>query len=107
MRRSVGKKIQSEEEGVDPLQPIGKTVVGHPNGPDRQEAHEVGEECRPGSKELHCRRARWSEGNVENEQGDGERQHAIAETLHPALSSGALALGVSSSVAKAPPKVRA
>ena len=73
-------KIESDRE------PVGQCLVGKPGSADSQEADDVGHVAGPGMKYLLQRCARRVNRDVQDEQRDGDGEHGIAESLHPALA---------------------
>jgi hypothetical protein len=59
-------------------------VVVHPHDPDGEEADHVGEVLRPGVQQNRVIKLAGPDGEqAENKDGDGDREHAVAERLCP------------------------
>jgi hypothetical protein len=67
--------------------------VREPCGTDGQEAHHVRQIEGPGIDYAVQRGARTGNGQVEDQQGDGDGEHAIAERLQPGLAKDGVWLG--------------
>ena len=84
--REQEEQVQPQEDPIHVVKIVGEAVVGDPGCSDRQEADEVDEVGRPVAQELLKRRTRRPQGKVEHQQRDRDREHAVAERLHPALT---------------------
>ena len=80
------EQVKSQEERISPREAIGQGGVGQPRTADRQEADDVGQVEGPGMKQPMQGCARRLNRDVQDEQRDGEAEHAVAESFHPVLA---------------------
>lgn len=80
------EQVKPQEERINPREAIGQGGVGEPRTADRQEADDVGQVVGPGMKQLLQGGARRVKRDVQDEQRDGEAEHAVAESFHPVLA---------------------
>ena len=99
--REQQQQVESQEDRIGAGEPIGQRRVAEPRGADRQEADEVRDERRPDVQHLVQRRTGWMNREVQHQQRDGDREHAVAERLQPPLTERARRPGVDSSGRKA------
>ena len=76
--------VQDHDPRVGPGDVAEHRVVVDPDGPDDDEAHQVGDVRRPEGEERRAEpRAGLRHGDREDEQRDREREDAVAERLDP------------------------
>src|SRR6266581_5520124 len=76
--------VEHQEQPVDLLALVDDRVVVGPDDADREERDGVGDVARPDVDELAVERLHPRDGDVEDQQRRGYREHSVAECFEPA-----------------------